>query len=257
MSEKCPSGGIGRRSITRTPPCRAAQSAKPAEAEFRPPAEPARDRRKPLLEQAARARFGADVVDQHDLAARLEYAGELVERCFRIGHRGDDVLRHHHVEEIVRQRQALRRPSPPAPRHCESFCSATRSCALRSIGSDRSTPTSRLLARIVGQRNAGADADFEDAPAGGPAGGARPPRSPPCARARTPRRRRGHRLAPSAHRRARRCACRCRLIFSRMIYSENRFPLFGTCACHASRARLPPPCVPSPPALRPPPPPRS
>ena len=43
--------------------------------------------------------------------------------------------------------------------------SATRSCALRSIGSEMSTPNEAVVARIVRQRDAGADADLEDAAA--------------------------------------------------------------------------------------------
>src|ERR1700730_2830397 len=53
-------------------------------AEFRPPAEPARQRREALLEDGARAGLGAKVVDQNDLAAGPEHADELVERRLRI-----------------------------------------------------------------------------------------------------------------------------------------------------------------------------
>ena len=74
--------------------------------------------------------------------------------------------------------------------------SATRSRALRSIGSEMSTPTDAVAARIVGQRDAGADADLEDAAADALG---RLDRGPPAAlehRRRTPDRR----PAPSAHR---------------------------------------------------------
>ena len=64
------------------------------------------------------------MIDQDDLAAGLEHARELVERRLRVGHRGDDVLRHHHVEGGVGKAEMLRRPSPPAPRHW-------RACARR------------------------------------------------------------------------------------------------------------------------------
>src|SRR5450759_1225966 len=49
-------------------------------AEFRPPAEPARQRRETSFEQAARAGFGADMIDQHDLAARPDDARAFIER---------------------------------------------------------------------------------------------------------------------------------------------------------------------------------
>ena len=53
-------------------------------------------------------RLGADAAEQHDLAARLEDAGEFVERGFRIRNGGDDVLRHDHVEGCVREIEMLR-----------------------------------------------------------------------------------------------------------------------------------------------------
>src|SRR3954469_16963968 len=56
----------------------------PSPAEFRPPAESARHRRKALLEQAAWPGLGAEMVDQDDLAAGLGDARELVQRSFRI-----------------------------------------------------------------------------------------------------------------------------------------------------------------------------
>ena len=69
-----------------------------AEAEFRPPAQPARDWRKADLERAARTGFGADVIDQDDLAAGPDHARELVERRFGIRHRRDHKLRDHDIE---------------------------------------------------------------------------------------------------------------------------------------------------------------
>src|SRR5262245_10609136 len=49
-------------------------SRQPLPAEFRPPAQPPRDRRKALLEHAPRPRLGAEMVDQNDLATRLGHA---------------------------------------------------------------------------------------------------------------------------------------------------------------------------------------
>ena len=69
-------------------------------------------------------------------------------------------------------------------------------------------PTSRFLRAYSRQRNAGADTDFEDAAAGRSTdlfGGAIAARRP----ARTPRRTRDRRSAPSAHRRAHARLCRC------------------------------------------------
>src|SRR5262245_29604049 len=80
----------------------------PLPAEFRPPAEAARERRKALLEQAPRPRLGAEMVDQDDLAAGLGDAGKLVKRRHRVGHRGDDVLRDHRVEEGIAKTEMLR-----------------------------------------------------------------------------------------------------------------------------------------------------
>ena len=85
---------------------------------------------------AARPGLGAEMIDQDDLAAGLGDARELVERRLRIGHGGDDVLRHHHVEEARRESRDAARPSRPAPRHGRACAAATRSCALRSIGSE-------------------------------------------------------------------------------------------------------------------------
>ncbi len=67
--------------------------------EFRPPAEPPRQRRERQFEHAARAAFGADVIDQDELAAGLQDADEIIQRAFRIRHRRDDILRHHRIEK--------------------------------------------------------------------------------------------------------------------------------------------------------------
>ena len=103
ISEKCPSGGIDRRSITRTPPLRSAHCSSRAQANSgcQPSlrAIGANDRSK----SRRRPALGAEMVDQDDLAARPRDARELVQRAFRIGHRGDDVLREHRVERAVRE----------------------------------------------------------------------------------------------------------------------------------------------------------
>src|SRR6185437_15023192 len=67
----------------------------PRPRKFRPPAEPPRQWRERQFEQPARAAFGADVIDQDQLAAGLQHANKIIERALGIGHRGDDILRHH------------------------------------------------------------------------------------------------------------------------------------------------------------------
>jgi len=36
-------------------------------------------------------------------AARFQHANEIIQRRFGIGHRGDDILRHHRIEERIRK----------------------------------------------------------------------------------------------------------------------------------------------------------
>ena len=66
--------------------------------EFRPPAEPPCQWRERQLEDAARAAFGADMIDQDELAAGFQDADEIIQRPLRIRHRRDDILRHHRIE---------------------------------------------------------------------------------------------------------------------------------------------------------------
>src|SRR5262245_8316243 len=57
----------------------------PRPGKFGTPAEAARERREARLERTTEPALGADVVDQHDLAAALEHAREFVERRLQIG----------------------------------------------------------------------------------------------------------------------------------------------------------------------------
>src|SRR4051794_22080684 len=66
--------------------------------EFRSPAELARGRCKPALQRTAQPRLRTNAAHQYNLATRLENAGELVECCFRVRHRGDDILSDHDIE---------------------------------------------------------------------------------------------------------------------------------------------------------------
>ena len=145
ISEKCPIGGIGRRSITRMFFLPDDPARQPRPGKFRPPAEPARHRRERQFEGAPHALFRADVIDQHDLAARPHHAREFVERGFRIGHGGDDILRHHHVEGIVGKARCDDVHHRQRIDIGQRVLRARAACALRSIGSEMSMPTSRLV----------------------------------------------------------------------------------------------------------------
>src|SRR5215467_15083763 len=62
--------------------------------ELHSPAEMADQGGKAALINPSEPGFGAEVIDQNDLAVGLDDAGELVERSLRIRHRRDHVLRH-------------------------------------------------------------------------------------------------------------------------------------------------------------------
>ncbi len=47
------------------------------------------------------------MIEEHDLASRLDHARELVERGLRIRHRRDHELRHHDIEERIRKAELL------------------------------------------------------------------------------------------------------------------------------------------------------
>ncbi len=71
-----------------------------------------------------------------NLAAGLQHAGEIIERRFGIRHRGDDVLRHHHVERRRRARRGAWRPSRPAPRHWRARARRRAPAPCFSIGAE-------------------------------------------------------------------------------------------------------------------------
>ena len=91
-------------------------------------------------------------------------SGELVERRLGIGDRRDDVLRHHHVERRIREVQVLRVHHPKSlhvgkSKLHDSFLRLAQH-GLRDVDA-----ANAVRGRIVGQRDAGADADLEDAAA--------------------------------------------------------------------------------------------
>ncbi len=112
-------------------------------------AQAAGDRHQRLFDPAAQALAGAHARRDHDLAAGATDAGELVQRLFRVGHRGDDILRDHHVEAVVGELQRLGIAIGDLL-DMERLPRFTRSRALSSIGSERSTPTIRLLREYWG-----------------------------------------------------------------------------------------------------------
>ena len=123
------------------------------------------------------------------------------------GHRGDDILRHHDIERVVRERQLLGihdrepfdivagRARRPAPAPCAA---SARKYRRRRAGCSANSRAARCRCR---RRPRGCGRRC-----------ARPPRSPPAGRARTPRRTPDHRPAPSAHRPSRPCPCRVPLL---------------------------------------------
>src|SRR3954451_155554 len=131
---------------------------------LRPPAEPPRERCEGLLAELAQAAFGADVVHQNDLTAGFQHPRELIECRLRVRHRGDDVLGYDHVERVVRKRKVLRVHDGQRLDIGKSVLGD----ALGRLAQHRRRDVDAddtVGARIVGQRNAGADTDFENASA--------------------------------------------------------------------------------------------
>ncbi len=144
----------------------------PIPPEFRAPAQSARDRCKPLLESAPQTAFGTEMIDQDDLAARTRHARELVEGPFRIRHRGDDVLRHDHIEERVGEAEMAGIHDRERGDMGELVLGhARKRLAQHRLGIVDSDDA--VAARIIRQRDAGADADVEDGPAHALGGGDR------------------------------------------------------------------------------------
>ena len=167
-------------------------SARAAPREFRPPAEPAGQRREQLLEHRAQPRFGAEMIDQHDLAAGPQDASNSSSVASGSG-----------TAVMTYCATTTSKEASSKPRFCASItaspstllspCSRTRAFALRGIGIDRSTPTTRVVQRIWA-----AKCRCRRRLQGCVRRSARPRRPRPCGRARTPRQIRNRRSAPSA-----------------------------------------------------------
>src|SRR5262252_993786 len=132
--------------------------------ELHSPAEMADQGGKTALINPSEPGFGAEVIDQDDLAAGLDDAGELVERSLRIRHRRDHVLRHHYIEERIGKTEPL------GIHHRKHFHMVERAASEPGLGAaehrfrevDADDPIAR---RILGERNSRAHADVENASA--------------------------------------------------------------------------------------------
>jgi hypothetical protein len=67
-------------------------------AEFRPPAETARQRREAFLGNRPQTSFGAEMIDENDFTPRPGDADEFIERRLWVRHRGNHILRDHDIE---------------------------------------------------------------------------------------------------------------------------------------------------------------
>ena len=144
--------------------CALGPNAQALERKLRPPAQPARHGRKPFARKRAASRSRRRCNYADDLAAGPGDARELIERGLRIGDRRDHVLRDHHVEEAVGEAEPLRVHDCECVHIGKSVLgNAPPGLAQHRLGDiDADQP---IGAAVVGQRNAGADADFENAPA--------------------------------------------------------------------------------------------
>ena len=180
----------------------------PAETEFGPPTKSPCDRSEAKFKHAARAVLGADMVDEHNLTTRPDHANKFVECSFGLWHSCNDKLGHDDIEGSVWQRHPLgvhhgqksRRCRAQARRRAHALCAA-------SVQTGRCRPVYFFVCSQVGKcRCRHRPQECARRPVRIPAPR---PRSRPADQRRTPRRKRGHRRAPTAHRRARHSICRC------------------------------------------------
>jgi hypothetical protein len=107
------------------------------------PSEPTNDRLQQPFYQLPQAAIRADATEEYHLAAGSEHSRTFVERCLRVWHRGNYVVRHDDIERSIGERQML------SIHHLQLLelvrdRSATRRCALRSMASERSIPITRF-----------------------------------------------------------------------------------------------------------------
>ena len=75
---------------------------------FRPPSEPANDRLQQEFDQMSQAGICTDPTDEDHLAAWPKHSGAFIERCLRIWHGRNYVIRHNDVERSIGEGQMLR-----------------------------------------------------------------------------------------------------------------------------------------------------
>jgi len=75
---------------------------------LRPPSQPANDRLQQEFDQMSQAGIRTDPTEEDDLAAGPEHSGAFVERCLRIWHGRNHVIRHNDVERSIGVRELLR-----------------------------------------------------------------------------------------------------------------------------------------------------
>ena len=65
------------------------------------PSEPANNRLQHPFDQVPKPAIRTDAAEEDHLAARSEHSGKLVERCLRVWHRRNYVVRHDNVERSI------------------------------------------------------------------------------------------------------------------------------------------------------------
>jgi len=72
-----------------------------------PPSQPANDRLQQEFDQMSQAGICTDSTEEDHLSARPEHSGALVERCLRIWHGRNHVIRHNDVKRSIGKGQML------------------------------------------------------------------------------------------------------------------------------------------------------
>ena len=118
----------------------------------------------PICAPPAQTSLRSDATDQDDFAPRLQHAGKFIKRSLGVGNRGDDILRHNHVEAGVRKGQALRVHHPePLDVGKRKLLYAVLRLAQHRLG--KIDTADAIGRRIVWKRDACTDSNFKNAPA--------------------------------------------------------------------------------------------